>query len=245
MKSALTQLPCMLQALQHRIRSYRYPQTVFAWAIVSRIGRDDRKYMGRIVDLPCGEGEVARELSRSLKCHVIGIDISAECIRRAWQNTVEDVRFETADLYDYLVREQGIDVLCIVNSLFCLTDARRAIDLCLTAIRPGGSVFVVIPNIHSPNYRAFHRQNPCVNKWAVSAPEARAFFEAVGFRVVSFKGVARARWYGRSGLRWLRSSWHLYLLAENYCKTLLSLGTPSYFVIELAKQQREDTKLET
>src|SRR5262245_23976798 len=111
-------------------RRNRYPHDVFARAIAARLRNRPELARGLIVDIPCGSGESAIQLARMLDCSVRGVDLSPEFIRNAASLAgSEDVRFEIGDIYEYLAAASYIDILCILNSLPCLPDVNRVMEL--------------------------------------------------------------------------------------------------------------------
>lgn len=229
-------LPTALVRLRIFLNRRRYPQIVFARAIRKRLGQSSDLRGGLLIDIPCGAGEVAFEISRSWSGRVLGIDLSAEAVRQAqsWP-TDRKTFFQVGDLYKALADVRNVDVICIVNSLFCLPDANAALKLAFSALRTGGIAFVVIPDVTSENFLRFQKEWPNLNRLAWSPADAAEVFSSVGFQVKAVETLARSIWYRRPGLRWMRSLRHVYLLMENLCLGMFDGGKGGYLLFELQK----------
>jgi SAM-dependent methyltransferase len=216
-------------------RRNRYPHDVFARAIAARLRNRRELVRGLIVDVPCGSGEFAIQLARMLDCPVRGVDLSPEFIMNAASLAgSEEVRFEVGNIYEYLAAASGIDILCIINSLPCLPDVNRVMELAFKAVKPNGVAFIIQPNFQSENYKVFHRQFPEVTRLALSKDETGPFFETFGFQAKLVTGLARARRYGRR-LNWMKSFRYVYLSLENFILEAFGGGESSYFLFELNK----------
>jgi 2-polyprenyl-3-methyl-5-hydroxy-6-metoxy-1,4-benzoquinol methylase len=224
--------------LRARISWLSYPQRTFADAITRRLKHLSNVREAKIVDIPCGYGEVALSLCRNLQCRVTAVDIAAKRIE--WARAMspeEDIQFVVDDLYDYLPKQHSLDVVLLINSLFCLPDPARAIKLLTDALKPGGLAFVVIPNTDSANFKAFSKENPTYNFFAFNSAEACALFASNDLAVNAITGLGRSVRYGRPILRRMRSLSHIYLHWENYIKTAFSIGEFGYFLFELQKPE--------
>ena len=108
----------------------------------------DRRY-GRVLEIGCGEGSFAR-LVATLSDSVLGVDASAEAVRRAQELAVEGVEFRTGDVMELDLRGEGPWDLVVVSEAMPYLGWRHTFfDVAWlaseihAATRPGGRLLVV------------------------------------------------------------------------------------------------------
>jgi 2-polyprenyl-3-methyl-5-hydroxy-6-metoxy-1,4-benzoquinol methylase len=95
----------------------------------------------RALDVGCGEGILARELSGSVR-HVTGLDLDEPSIRLAReQDTAHRIEFLQGDFLTYRF-EDSFDFIASVAALHHM-DASRALAKMGALLRPGGTLAVV------------------------------------------------------------------------------------------------------
>lgn len=101
-----------------------------------------------VLDVGCGYGHTAVELSRHCR-HVVGIDSSASLIaeasRLAKQHRIGNVEFRRQSIYDCSDRNR-FDLVILDNVLEHLPDQARAFQVIDDGLRPGGVLFILVPN---------------------------------------------------------------------------------------------------
>jgi SAM-dependent methyltransferase len=99
---------------------------------------------GRVLDAGCGPGIVA-EAFLEAGCDVLGVDLSAEMIRRAQARCArfgERARFEQRSLFD-LDPGEPLDAALSRNVLHHLEDPQAFVARQATLVRPGGAVLAL------------------------------------------------------------------------------------------------------
>ncbi|HEY6005933.1 MAG TPA: methyltransferase domain-containing protein [Anaeromyxobacter sp.] len=99
---------------------------------------------GRVLDAGCGPGLVA-EAFLEAGCDVLGVDLSAEMIRRAQARCArfgERARFEQRSLFD-LSPGQPLDAALSRNVIHHLEDPQAFVARQAALVRPGGAVLVL------------------------------------------------------------------------------------------------------
>jgi 2-polyprenyl-3-methyl-5-hydroxy-6-metoxy-1,4-benzoquinol methylase len=124
----------------------------------------------KILDLACGQGVLSRKLAQE-GCSVIGVDAAAELIAAARKrNEMEKlpIRYEVADA-TRLLRDDGtlavnvgdagaVDAVTIILAIQNMTPLSPVWQACRAALKPGGSLIVVMMH---PAFRV-----PRASDWA-------------------------------------------------------------------------------
>lgn len=109
--------------------------------ILELIGPPDGK---AILDVGCGDGLLALELSRR-GANVVGIDTSEDMIAAARKRTRErgaDVRFDVAGAEALPFEPASFDVVIAITVLCSVEDAAAAVDEMVHVLKPGGRLIV-------------------------------------------------------------------------------------------------------
>lgn len=99
-----------------------------------------------IVDMACGTGAVTRLIAEEIKqqgrqARIIGVDPSAEALRRARKGMVEigmDAEFVQGDTEDLSQLVRDVDVAFFCNAIHLLADKRAAFQLMADILAPQG-----------------------------------------------------------------------------------------------------------
>ena len=223
------------------LSAYFYPQRVFALSIArdmktkTVLNKTDRI----LIDAPCGFGETASLMADKLKCRVIGYDISENAIKTAQERYASgNARFYCSDIIQAIKGDEKMDVMCIINSLFLITEYDKLLKEIYQRLNDDGIMYVIVPNVHSPNYLFYKKNNPSVNILEFTREQINDFFKGYGFKAGSVEGIVFTSFYNKPLLRKLSVFSHFILLALNFVQTQLKMGEPSYFLIKAAKERR-------
>jgi arsenite methyltransferase len=101
----------------------------------------------RIVDIGCGPGLLAFELSPAVGCSgaIVGIDSSSAMIRLANERCCElqNVEFAAGDAVNLQIEDASVDAVCCTQVLLYVADIETAIAEMFRILKPGGRVFVL------------------------------------------------------------------------------------------------------
>lgn len=105
-----------------------------------------------VLDCGCGPGSITCDMAEVVAPgQVIGIDISGVQLDRARKladrRGIENIRFETGDIYELPFADRSFDVAFAHNVLEHLRDPLRALHEMRRVLRPGGMV-----GIHDPDF---------------------------------------------------------------------------------------------
>jgi len=175
-----------------------YPQKEFAHFIVDLIRKNNFDNIRNIADIPCGTGTTSYWIGRKLKnSFIFAADINSDKIEIAKENCARsNVSFCVANINDF-VQEQSsnYDAICIINSLFLLSDPFEFLGRLNKNINHGTHLFLVIPNIQSQNYKFFSKMHPKINTVEWSIEKTLENLEKNNFKVVVQKGIIFVPYY--------------------------------------------------
>lgn len=126
----------------------------------------------RVLDLACGQGRIARELTRR-GASVVGVDIAAELLERALAREHEaplGIRYQMLDAAGPdALRGERFDAVTCNHGLADIDDLDGALDTVARVLRPGG-------------WFAFSILHPCFPGWPAadapsSWPKGSGYFE--------------------------------------------------------------------
>jgi trans-aconitate 2-methyltransferase len=100
----------------------------------------------RVVDLGCGTGELTRRLADALPdSTVLGLDASAEMLRRAAEQIRPGLRFELGTIEEV---EGGWDLVFSHAAIQWVPDHEALVPRLLSLVTPGGQLAVQLPSNH-------------------------------------------------------------------------------------------------
>jgi 2-polyprenyl-3-methyl-5-hydroxy-6-metoxy-1,4-benzoquinol methylase len=101
-----------------------------------------------VLDVGCGYGHTAIELARQCR-HVVGMEPSFPLVEHARgllaQNSLANVEFRQGGVYD-LAETSRYDLVVLDNVFEHLPDQPRALAMLSVALRPGGLLYLLMPN---------------------------------------------------------------------------------------------------
>lgn len=148
-----------------------------------------------VVELGCGTGSLALELSRHAG-HIHAIDVSAEMIRiaeakRAAQG-VTNVTFHTGTLDAVLPRlPRGVDAVWAYSILHLVDDRTATLATAFDLLRPGGRF--ISSNVCLGGTWVPYRSIIAVMRWLGKAPRVHCYSRATILRELAAAGFVDAR----------------------------------------------------
>ena len=99
---------------------------------------------GRILEMGCGPGGLAKCLDSNSFAFYLGVDASPEAMRRAWKLESDRMRFEVGEIQTYRCREK-YDVIVFDESLYYAPFfRRRLLRRYAASLLPGGHFVVTV-----------------------------------------------------------------------------------------------------
>ena len=105
---------------------------------------------GRLLDVGCGRGGLLRA-ARDRGWRPTGCDVDPETVRRIAER--HDLEIHAGELADLPLADRSFDVVAMNHVLEHLKDPGPAIDRVQSLLRPGGLLFVALPNIEGLSSR--------------------------------------------------------------------------------------------
>ena len=175
-----------------------YPQHEFAEAIAVALRAAQFPEGAKILDLPCGSGATTFWLAQQFShCEVTGVDIDLEKVayaQRFFQQ--KNLRFEAADIFDWLRQTPHLDAFCLINSLFLLPDTDALLRLISEKMSRQSLFVCIIPNTASRNFKNFQQLQPQVNRLQIDRADIEPFFARYGLQTESVQGIVFQHFYG-------------------------------------------------
>jgi len=135
----------------------------------------------RILDVGCGRGGLVYWLQQRGYRNASGIDLSAEQVNTARGLGIPNV--QQADVAEYLAGRRGhYDALIMRDVLehFTRDEIVELLEICRSAIRPGGALIVQVPNAESPFFGRI-RYGDFTHELAFSSSSLTQLFNVLGF----------------------------------------------------------------
>lgn len=135
----------------------------------------------RILDVGCGRGGLVYWLQQRGYRNASGIDLSAEQVDTARRLGIPNV--QQADVAEFLAgRRDHYDALILRDVLehFTRDEIVEVLEICRSAIRPGGVVIVQVPNAESPFFGRI-RYGDFTHETAFSLSSINQLFNVIGF----------------------------------------------------------------
>lgn len=143
-----------------------------------------------VVDLGCGDGTFAAELTAAGCASYLGVDASVRMIDLAADRyATESVRFVVGDIANFAFSESGVDVVTARMSLHYVADIDAVFERVARCLEPGGRfIFSVVHPVITSNEVASDgpRTNWTVDRYFETGPRLRSWFGAT------------ATWYHRT-----------------------------------------------
>lgn len=142
----------------------------------------------RLLDLPCGTGELERHLlDRWSGPAIVGADLSPEMLARAASKiAVGMAAWLRADVGDLPVADASFDAAVCSSGLHCFTAPERSVRELRRVLRPAGRLVLVdwCDDFLTSKLRGLwlRRSDPSYHR-TYSLAECRALLEAAGFRI--------------------------------------------------------------
>lgn len=175
-----------------------YPQREFAEAVAIALRAGQFPEGSEILDLPCGSGTTTFWLAEYFPhCQVRGVDIDSQKMayaQRFFQQ--KNLRYEAADIFDWLRQIPRLDALCLINSLFLLPNTDALLRLIAEKMDDQSFFVCIMPNTDSRNFQNFQRLQPQVNHLQISRADIEPFFARYGLRTESVQGIVFQHFYG-------------------------------------------------
>ena len=163
-------------------RIYDYKQKYWSYQIASYLELNNS--LNPIIDTCCGSGITTNWLSKFTAQKVIGVDNHHESVAIARSNFNNSlVQFYELDVFLFLKKLPSVPIICNINSLFCLNDPEKFINLSVSKLNKQGLLFFILPNISSQRYIHWHKNNKSMNKLELSLDEYKPFFNSFGLEV--------------------------------------------------------------
>lgn len=215
--------------------SKNYPQYAFYQGVQYSFQLLDISFENKsdIADLPCGHGEFTFNLSSNKNFSIDAFDISKSSITHAERYFGRDnIRFAIADVVDALKgKENKYDMIFIVNSLFLLQQPESFLKACFFSLKQTGKLFVIVPNVYSPNFLEFQRLDPSLNKMATSKSETIEYISSFGFKNTLNLDLVYASFYKRKELKLIGPFSNLYMILLNGIFSSIKRNEPSYHLL--------------
>ncbi|HTA81634.1 MAG TPA: methyltransferase domain-containing protein [Bacteroidia bacterium] len=223
----------MKKALVKYIQRFSYPHSVYISAIKPFINHIEKTIL---IDAPCGNGATSWCLSAIKSLEVFGYDISEESIQTAKDSfSRSNLYYYVADIHNVISKHEDMQYFCIINSLFLLPEPDKILEKLRGALNKEGKLFLVVPNIHTNNFKWFQKNYPEVNKFTIADSEFGDYFSSRGWHVQKISSIVYARTFNRKDVKFFFVFAPLYLKALNFVQTILKIGKPNYFMLVLNK----------
>ena len=110
---------------------------------------------GRILDVGCGEGKFLWTLD-SRKWERTGVEFSEQTVRLVGER-IGDFTLIEGNIFSHRLLESSFDVITFWHALEHLPEPRAVLKRTHQLLRPGGWLFISLPNFDSWQARLFHR----------------------------------------------------------------------------------------
>jgi SAM-dependent methyltransferase len=139
-----------------------------------------REKDARIAELACGSGKLLHFFKRNGYSRIRGVDISPDQIALARQTGLEVTQANALDWLSGFQREFDLIVSLDLVEHFTREEALRFLELCFSALKPGGRLILQTPNADSP-FGLQHRYNDITHEWAFNPNQLSRLLRRAGF----------------------------------------------------------------
>jgi 2-polyprenyl-3-methyl-5-hydroxy-6-metoxy-1,4-benzoquinol methylase len=138
-----------------------------------------------VLDVGCGRGGLVYWLHQRGYRNAAGIDLSAEQVATARRLGIPQI--QQADVTEFLAGRRGhYDALILRDVLehFTGDEIVEVLNICRSAIRPGGVVIVQVPNAESPFFGRI-RYGDFTHETAFTISSINQLFNVIGFAAIT------------------------------------------------------------
>jgi ubiquinone/menaquinone biosynthesis C-methylase UbiE len=104
-----------------------------------------------VLELGCGAGFIAEQVSERTRSRVVGVDISSAAIEQARARVEREgktrLTFETKDIEKLDYPERSFDAAISIDTLYYVDDVENVVRRTARALKPGGAMYVFY-NVH-------------------------------------------------------------------------------------------------
>jgi len=150
----------------------------------------------RLLDVGCGTGGSAYDLSESHKVHVHGLDLSVNCLLAALERASTrsgDVTFEVADVSNHSLPASSFDAVHCRDALLHVADKSTVLSSFQQWLKPGGRLLITdycVPSTSGSTLSQGMQQYMAGRKYNLTTPEQYGqAVQAAGFEGVSVKDL--------------------------------------------------------
>jgi SAM-dependent methyltransferase len=164
---------------------------------------------GTLLDVGCGRGDLAAGWTTT-GWHAVGVEPSSEAAEVA---RLRGIEVKLGTLHTVTLEPESADVAVFRHSLEHVPDPRGDLRKVHAALRPGGSVAIVLPNWNSWQRRAFGE------RWfPLELPRHRSHFSAAGLRA-ALEAAGFVDVVTRPGSPFITTAWTLQYRLFGRCLT--------------------------
>lgn len=125
------------------------------------------KPSGRVLDIGCGSGDFLKKLSER-GFEAFGTELEGRAARRAMQ--LDGIKVKTGHLLEVDFDKDFFDAVCMWHVFEHLAEPRQTMEIVNKVLKPGGCLFLSMPNIESIQSRLFK------GNWLHLDPPRHLFF---------------------------------------------------------------------
>lgn len=114
-----------------------------------------------LAEIGCGSGFVLAEARRQGFSRVVGVEPSEDAVGQAEPSVASSIVCDV--LRPGVLAPEAFDVVCLFQVLDHLPDPRSALDLCRSALKPGGALLVFNHNVRAVSARMLGCRSPIVD----------------------------------------------------------------------------------
>jgi len=124
-----------------------------------------------ILDLGCGNGWLANQLTQVTGCQVLGLDRNSFELAQAARVFADNSRlmFVNADIFVAPIPEQSLEVVVIASAIQYFSDAPKLIHCLMRLLRPRGEIHILDSPLYAPA------------EVAEAYTRSQAYYTALGF----------------------------------------------------------------
>ncbi|MDH7463235.1 class I SAM-dependent methyltransferase [Chitinophagaceae bacterium 26-R-25] len=190
-----------------------YPQHQFYKFIINNLPQ--KKYAS-IIDGPCGYGYITSQVAANADVkQAVGVDLGTDQISHAQRvygkGAKGNLDFEKIEIHQFLSTQDSFDAYLLVNSIFLLPEPEKLLKAIHSKLSSEGSLFVIIPNVHSKNFNNFQKIDPELNKLILTKEQAEKYFLDYGFKTEKIEPLTFSYFFGNKLLPFTWKFRNLYL----------------------------------